>query len=60
MAVQMVKFLCGDGTVDLRIPESVRFLEMQPAQPLSDPDGALKADFSVFPRGRLKKPQTSQ
>lgn len=42
MAVQMVKLLCGEGTVDLRIPESVRFLEMQPAKPLSDPDGAVR------------------
>jgi nickel-dependent lactate racemase len=41
MAAQMVKFLCGEGTVDLRIPESVRVLEMQPAKPLSDPDGAV-------------------
>ena len=42
MAVQMVKFLCGEGTVDLRIPESVRVLEMRPAKPLSDPDGAVR------------------
>lgn len=40
--MQMVKFLCGEGTVDLRIPESVRVLEMQPAKPLSDPDGAVR------------------
>ena len=42
MAVQMVKLLCGESTVDLRIPESVRVLEMQPANPLSDPDGAVR------------------
>lgn len=42
MAVQMVKLLCGEGTVDLRIPESVRVLEMQPAKPLSDPDAAVR------------------
>ena len=42
MAVQTVKLLCGEGTVDLKIPESVRVLEMQPAKPLSDPDGAVR------------------
>jgi len=42
MAVQTVKLLCGEGTVDLRVPESVRVLEMQPAKPLSDPDGAVR------------------
>ena len=42
MAVQMVKLLCGEGTVDLRVPGSVRVLEMQPAKPLSDPDGAVR------------------
>ena len=42
MAVQMVKLLCGEGTVDIRIPESVRVLEMQPAKALSDPDGAVR------------------
>ena len=42
MAVQMVKLLCGGGTVDIRIPESVRVLEMQPAKALSDPDGAVR------------------
>jgi nickel-dependent lactate racemase len=38
----MLKFLCGEGTVDLRIPESVKVLEMQPAKPLSDPADAVR------------------
>lgn len=42
MAVQMVKLLCGEGTVDLRIPESVRVLEMQAAKPLYDPNAAVR------------------
>ena len=42
MALQMVKLLCGEGTVDLRVPESVRVMEMQPAIPLPDPEGAVR------------------
>ena len=42
MAAQIVKLLCGEETVDLRLPESVRVLEMEPTEPLTDPDGAVR------------------
>jgi len=36
--------LCGEKTVDLELPESVRSLEMKPMQPLDDPtDSVLEA-----------------
>ena len=41
MVSQIVKLLCGEDTVDLKLPESVRVLEMKPAEPLSDPEGAV-------------------
>ena len=42
MATQMVKLLCGEKTVDLRLPKSFRILEMNATEPLSDPDGAVR------------------
>ena len=42
MTEQMVNLLCGEETVDLRLPESVRVLEMEPTEPLADPDGAVR------------------
>ena len=41
MTVQVVQLLCGEGKVDIKIPGSVKVLEMQPTKPLSDPDGAV-------------------
>jgi nickel-dependent lactate racemase len=38
----MVKLLCGEDTIALKLPESVRVLEMKPTEPLSDPDGAVR------------------
>ena len=41
MSEQMVKLLCGESTVDLRLPESVNVLAMKPTDPLPDPEGAV-------------------
>jgi nickel-dependent lactate racemase len=38
----MVKLLCGEDTIALKLPESVRVLEMKPTEPLSDPVGAVR------------------
>ncbi|MGD8847566.1 MAG: nickel-dependent lactate racemase [Desulfobacteraceae bacterium] len=38
----MVKLLCGEDTIALKLPESVRVLEMKPTEPLSDPGGAVR------------------
>ncbi len=42
MATQNVNLLCGESTVDLRLPASVRVLEMDPVKPLADPGGAVR------------------
>jgi len=36
-----VGLLCGEKTVDLEVPESVRSLEMEPMQPLPDPTNSI-------------------
>lgn len=42
MAQQTVKLLCGESTVEVTLPASVRVLEMDPAEPVADPDGAIR------------------
>lgn len=42
MATQVVKLLCGESSVDLRLPGSVRVLEMDPVKPLADPGSAVR------------------
>jgi len=34
--------LCGEKTVDLEFPDSVKLLEMKPLEPLPDPTGAVR------------------
>jgi nickel-dependent lactate racemase len=41
-----VALLCGQGTVELSIPETVRLLEMRPLQGLPDPCGAVQEAIS--------------
>ena len=42
MAEQEIKLLCGEKTVDLNLPDSVQVLEMEPAEPLPNPVGAVR------------------
>lgn len=42
MSEQIVKLLCGQETVDLKLSESVQCLGMKPALPLLDPAAAIK------------------
>ena len=41
MAEQEIKLLCGEGTLDLSLPESVPALEMKKLNALLDPEGAV-------------------
>jgi nickel-dependent lactate racemase len=41
MDTQTVKLLCGEKTIDVKLPESVKILEMAPAAPVSDPEDAV-------------------
>ncbi|MBK5102355.1 MAG: DUF2088 domain-containing protein, partial [Desulfobacteraceae bacterium] len=41
MAEREVKLLCGEGTVDVSLPESVPTLEMKRLNALPDPEGAV-------------------
>lgn len=41
MADRNIKLQCGEGTVDVRLPESVDILEMARLDPLSEPEGAV-------------------
>ncbi len=41
MAEREAKLLCGEGTLDLRVPEAVSILEMKSVDSLSDPEGAV-------------------
>lgn len=42
MGEKLTKLLCGEETVDLKLPASVNVLEMKPVQPLLDPDSAVR------------------
>ena len=41
MLEQEIRLLCGEGTLNLRLPESVPILEMKALNALSDPQGAV-------------------
>ncbi len=41
MAEQTVKLLCGETTVEVQLPASVKVLEMEAAEPVADPHGAV-------------------
>ncbi|MCP4217827.1 MAG: DUF2088 domain-containing protein, partial [bacterium] len=42
MSEQVVTLLCGEKTVDVKLPPAAKILEMKPAEPLADPDGAVR------------------
>jgi nickel-dependent lactate racemase len=41
MPERHAKLLCGEGTVDLGVPETVTVLDMKTVEPLPDPEGAV-------------------
>ncbi|UCF55713.1 MAG: nickel-dependent lactate racemase [Deltaproteobacteria bacterium] len=41
MPERHAKLLCGEGTVDLGVPETVTVLDMKTVEPLLDPEGAV-------------------
>jgi nickel-dependent lactate racemase len=42
MAEKIVKLLCGEATVAVKLPASVRVLTMEAAEPIADPDKAVR------------------
>lgn len=59
MPEREAKLLCGEGTIDLRVPEAVSVLEMKRVDPLSDPEeavyGALKYPIQSPPLKELAR-----